>query len=268
MKKKIIKIRSKLFGAFLVSLFFLNHCKSDQRIVREIPKGIDFTIYTERASIPLHPEGTEDSAQMSLAVDLLYLSDPLQALVQTLLYEGTDPHAYKTRLIASYEQQYFEMRDTQKEYAELSLHWEYTETVSLDNPLPELLVISRNREYYLGGAHGMREKQYFILDRDEQKRCFLKDLLKADALPVLKQQIEGALRASSEIAPDEPLSQGGFFEDTVEIPENCFLTAEGLGFHWNQYEIAPYARGPIEVLIPYSAIKDILSEQLKDRIGF
>jgi hypothetical protein len=267
MKKYIIKNMSKLFGALLVSLFCLNQCKSEQRIVREIPKGIDFTIYTERAVIPLHPEGTGDSAQMSLAVDLLYLSDPLQELVQTLLYEGTDPHAYKNRLIASYEHQYSEMRDTQTEYAE-SLNWEYTETVSLDNPLPKLLVISRNREYYVGGAHGTREKQYFILDRDEQKRCFLKDLIKADALPVLNQQIEEALRVSSGIAPDEPLSQRGFFKDTVEIPENCFLTAEGLGFHWNQYEIAPYVRGPIEVLIPYSEIKAILSEKLKDLIGF
>jgi hypothetical protein len=262
-------MRKNVFGGLLlIGLFSLSHCKNEPSVTKEPPKGTSFNIYTEQRVIPLYPDaaGTGNKPQMTLSIDIFYPPDPLKQIVQELLYGGQAPDVYRDNLIASYENQYFEMRDVQS--GEMSLNWEYTETIRLDAPLSKIMMLSRNREYYVGGAHGMREKQYFVIDTDGQKQLRLEDLIKTDAFPALNSRIEGELRVFSGIAPDEPLSQGGFFEDRVGIPENCFLTAEGLGFHWDQYEIAPYFMGPIEVLLPYGNIKDLLSERLNKLLVF
>jgi hypothetical protein len=74
----------------------------------------------------------------------------------------------------------------------------------------------------------------------------------------LRRMLESELRDHFEIAPGTPLSEGGLFTELPELTENCFLTTEGLVFHWDPYEIAPYSFGPVEVIIPYDELEEIL----------
>jgi hypothetical protein len=79
--------------------------------------------------------------------------------------------------------------------------------------------------------------------------------------------VEEALRDQAGLKQGEPLQTGGFFEDTVTAPDNFFLAEPGLGFHWDPYEIAPYAAGPVEVIIPYNRIGSLLSSRGAVLIG-
>ena len=47
-----------------------------------------------------------------------------------------------------------------------------------------------------------------------------------------------------------------FPEDKFELNKNYGFKKEGIVFYYNNYEIAPYAAGPTEVLIPYNELKD------------
>jgi hypothetical protein len=129
-----------------------------------------------------------------------------------------------------------------------------------------LLVIHRFRYEYTGGAHGNYGTEYFVIDPVAAKRLILDDMVKTEARPIILAQIEEALRNMQELKDGEPLTQGGFFEDFVNIPENFFLSSEGLGFHWDPYEIAPYVFGPIEVILPYEKITNCLTEKGKSLV--
>jgi hypothetical protein len=71
--------------------------------------------------------------------------------------------------------------------------------------------------------------------------------------------MEDALRDYSKLSPGEPLSAGYYFDNSVEVPANFFLGPEGVGFHWDPYEIAPYAVGPVEVVVPYNQLQGLLT---------
>jgi hypothetical protein len=41
----------------------------------------------------------------------------------------------------------------------------------------------------------------------------------------------------------------------LTINDNFYISEKGIGFFYNEYDIAPYVMGPTEVLVPYEAIK-------------
>ncbi|MHB9293569.1 hypothetical protein Holit_02695 [Hollandina sp. SP2] len=229
-------------------------------------KGPRFLSHTEQRILPLYPDQGERSPRMTVSITVLESSGALEQFIQEFLYDGLNPQAYTERLITEYADQYFAMRNSpmlSDEYGEqfpASLNWEYTETWEASSPGSQVSVISRNLEYYLGGAHGMREKRYLVISQDTHRvqRLTLADIIEPASWPLVEALIAQALRIEANLEPDAPLSQGGFFEDTVEVPENFFLTPQGLGFHWDPYEIAPYVMGSIEVLLPYEQIQDML----------
>ena len=49
-----------------------------------------------------------------------------------------------------------------------------------------------------------------------------------------------------------------FADDTFQLNKNYGFRKEGIVFYYNNYEIAPYAAGPSEVLIPYERIREWL----------
>ncbi|MDR1948710.1 MAG: RsiV family protein [Spirochaetaceae bacterium] len=230
----------------------------------ESSKGsIPFQLHVKETSIPLFPKQGAASPRLSFSLVLLEFprQDALEELLETIFYDGIDPQGYGTKLINQHKPDYLDMVRIAEEHPDIpseSLNWEYGEVLAVSFPTSSLAVISRSREYYLGGAHGMREKKYAVIDIKENRQLNIENLLKRGAKATLQQRLEAELRAITNLEGTAPLSEGGFFEDTVEIPENFFLSSEGLGFHWDPYEIAPYVMGPIEVFLPAENVRDLL----------
>jgi hypothetical protein len=179
-------------------------------------------------------------------------------LVREAVFNGLDAETYGENLIAEQRANYREAgRSAEDGVSGGSWNWEYAETVE-GAKTDEYLAVSREREYYQGGAHGMREKRYFMFDTENGARLSLDDVVRGDGRARLRALIAGRLRDHAGIGQDAPLTQGGFFSDEAEVTENFFLTPSGVGFHWDPYEIAPYVMGGIEVIIPYTELKDIL----------
>ncbi|QCR23157.1 DUF3298 and DUF4163 domain-containing protein [Pontibacter sp. SGAir0037] len=111
---------------------------------------------------------------------------------------------------------------------------------------------------YLGGAHGnpTRILQSFdstghLLSLPEM----VNDTVKLQALA--EQQFR---QVRKEMVGDMPLSEAGLFitGNTLPLPQNYALTAEGLQLYYNPYEIGPYAMGATELLLPYNFLKGLL----------
>jgi len=55
-------------------------------------------------------------------------------------------------------------------------------------------------------------------------------------------------------------SEAGFYfeQDIFTLTDNFAITKEGLKFVYNPYEVAPYAFGQQEIIIPYTSLKEVI----------
>jgi hypothetical protein len=245
----------------LIATVLSASCRSGPGAAGEAPEISTFTIEDT-----ISPDETGAAApRMRISLSIPVLSGPgdtgtIQQLVQNALYQGMDPQAYAGALIADFKSQY---HATWEEYGdsqspEGGFNWEYAETWESPVNTPLLLVLSREKEYYLGGAHGMREQLWLVLDRGASKPVALQDVVVEEKQGFLAAAAREALREKAGLEKGEALSQGGYYEDFALTENFCFLPG-GMGLHWNPYEIAPYSQGPVDIIIPYRSIRDLLT---------
>lgn len=95
---------------------------------------------------------------------------------------------------------------------------------------------------YSGGAHGNRQVIVGTFDRATGRRLTVRDLIPAER----REQVLKSLRQKVV----ERLGGEDKLQGEVTLTENCCLGADGLHFVYNEYEVACYAEGMIEVIIP------------------
>lgn len=95
---------------------------------------------------------------------------------------------------------------------------------------------------YCGGAHGNRQVTVGTFDRATGRRLTARDLVPAErrdeVLRCLRQKVVSRLGGEDKLL------------DEVTLTDNCCLATDGLRFVYNEYEVACYAEGMIEVVIP------------------
>ncbi len=112
---------------------------------------------------------------------------------------------------------------------------------------------------YTGGAHGSYRVTYTNIDLNDLVTLSEEDLFKPDYYKPLTDKIVGNLMKQFNAPEPDSLLMHGFFTVDDIVPNNNFwLDDKGIHYAYNQYEIAPYAMGVIEVTVPYSDLQDIL----------
>ncbi|WP_421877694.1 DUF3298 domain-containing protein [Marinoscillum sp.] len=122
----------------------------------------------------------------------------------------------------------------------------------------EVVSLAIKTSGYTGGAHSNSFVEYLTLSESSKKPLELKDIVKNEKK--LKQIAEQAFRSHYDIAEEQSFSDFGFTFQNNEfaLPETIGLTQQGLVLYYNSYEIAAYAKGPTELVIPFDQIADIL----------
>ncbi len=134
--------------------------------------------------------------------------------------------------------------------------WHYTADVSVEILADTLISLSIQEEYYTGGAHGGYGTYFINISPKTGAEITLDDVLKSGYNEVLRNLGEKVFRKVREI-PDTASLNENYFEfpdDRFELNQNFGFKKEGIVFFYNSYEIAPYAAGPTEVLIPYEEL--------------
>ncbi|MDR0375509.1 MAG: RsiV family protein [Treponema sp.] len=209
---------------------------------------------------------------MKISLNLLEFTenDGLRDCMRRVLYEDSSPAIYADSLIAALEENYAATAGLWEEFnTAASFNWEYRESVEAADG-GRVAQIKRTRFAFTGGAHGNQTEEFFVFDKDGKTPNYvlLSDIILPDAQTALLRIIESRLRTDAGLSVEDPLSANGFFDDAVEMPSQVFIAGEGaplgVGFHWNPYEIAPYARGYVETVVPYEAIQDMLTDYGKE----
>lgn len=125
---------------------------------------------------------------------------------------------------------------------------------------------------FTGGAHPNTFETYTSLYLTTGRPVALDDLLVAGNRERLLEIAERRFRQVRGLAADEDLGEAGFWfsggpggdsgdsgEVTFELTDNFALTADGLLFHYNPYDIAPYALGPTTLEIARAELDGAVS---------
>ena len=131
---------------------------------------------------------------------------------------------------------------------------------------PRYLSLSLNGEVYTGGAHGMNNQYFLNFDPQTGKYLTLSELIKEEKQEQLVSIAEEKFRKAYQLSAEKSLNEAGGFmfpDDRFVLTENFALSDSALLFHYNSYEIAPYALGQTDIVILYDEIRDLLIGNLR-----
>ncbi len=136
--------------------------------------------------------------------------------------------------------------------------WQVESTADTTFSNPNLLTVRFDSYAYTGGAHPNSTVSFYTFNRRTGRSLTLSDLV-ADTT-ALRGIVERTFRTNQNLKPGESLDERGYFlqNGCLPFPANVGLGRKGMIFLYNPYEVAAYAVGPIELIVPYAQLKDVL----------
>ncbi|MDR0584032.1 MAG: RsiV family protein [Treponema sp.] len=230
-----------------------------------LPNG--YTLRRSTSSVPLAEKQTRDDPRLNISFIFLEPKKPDREaeFLKGLLYSGNSAKQYQNALAGEYQDMY---RQDPPEAVSGSLpaDWEYRENLAVRGMGESGVTLARKKYVYTGGTHGMQTTTYYVIDREALTVLKLPDFFRDPQGAELRALVMEELRLYSGLEPDRPLSEGIFFRDEPEISSNFFVTEEGLGLHWNPYDIAPYSEGSVEITLPWRTLRPLLKQEAMERL--
>ncbi|MEN8788152.1 MAG: DUF3298 domain-containing protein [Flavobacteriaceae bacterium] len=154
----------------------------------------------------------------------------------------------------------FEM--LQLEFPDETVPWEANIEAIVTFENKDLLSIGLNSYIFTGGAHGYGATRFLNFKKKSGQEVDNSELFKNHKKFV--EFAETQFRIQQNIPPDQPINSTGFMFERNEfyLPENIGFAENGLKLLYNPYEVASYADGTIELLLPYKDIEKYINVKL------
>ncbi len=122
---------------------------------------------------------------------------------------------------------------------------------------PDVTTLDITENAYTGGAHPNSRRRLVSFDVSTGQLLGADDL--TTDIAELTSLVENQLRIDRGLEPGADLEAAGFWfpEEGFSLPDNIGIVEDGLLFHWDPYEIAPYSMGPIDVMVPAGNLADV-----------
>ncbi len=194
-------------------------------------------------------ETEKESALDSINTDILHdvLANPADSILPKSAEE------YADRFVTNYQ-------NFKNDFPDDTIPWTEERRMEVASDTNNVLGLEFSVTSYTGGAHPMSVTDYSNYDLIDGHRLALGDLFIAGYESELNKQAEPYFRKARDIAPTDSLAAAGFWfsDGTFEVNDNFLISADGLTFTFNPYEVAPYAMGPTTFTVPYSALTGII----------
>ncbi|MDG1571655.1 DUF3298 domain-containing protein [Robiginitalea sp. M366] len=180
-----------------------------------------------------------------------------EEVIAWLDYRETNSAATIEEAISGFGESY---RELAAAFPEETMGWEATIEGLVQYESAALLTLSLDGYVFTGGAHGLSHRILLNFDKGRAEELDAEDLLLDPA--GFRELAESAFRATYGIGAEAPINSTGFmFEgDRFHLPENFGFLPEGVLLYYNPYEVASFADGPLEVLIPFDQAIPYLTE--------
>ncbi len=146
---------------------------------------------------------------------------------------------------------------TKAEMPDYGMGWYYKADARALFVTDSLISIQADADVFTGGAHGMFSTTFINVNAKTGAPYLLDSFLKPGYQSLLNQLGEEEFRKENDMADTTTLDGAGFefAENRFQLNENYGFRKEGIVFVFNSYEIAAYAVGPTEIIIPYEKLK-------------
>jgi hypothetical protein len=239
-------------------------------VSEKYPEGsVEMNVYFQKAVMPLVKKPGSPFAGIQLGLLLPGESaNPLisDSLIHLMLVKFTGKQVRITqpeKLLDGMKQVYFENYLSTNEgiynaSMASSFNWQSLKFVHILMNGSHILSFYIDHYAFTGGAHGLQTRQFTMVNLWTGKEIGLKDVFKENSEAQLSSIISDRIHGMNHLPTSQSLKDAGFFTDPVKPTDNFYITGEGIGFFYNQYDIAPYASGSIDVFIPFRELKDVL----------
>ena len=116
---------------------------------------------------------------------------------------------------------------------------------------------------YLGGAHPFTATRPFTYDLRHGVVLTPANMFVAGSDSAVMDVIKSSLARQFNVSVNN-LDKAGIFADQLTYPGKPYIANNSVVFHYNPYDIAPYASGAIDVIVYPYEIDSILTPEVKD----
>jgi hypothetical protein len=122
---------------------------------------------------------------------------------------------------------------------------------------------------YTGGAHGMNTRLLQTFHIKTGKPIELEDIISSGNKDKFLTIADSIFRHSKTLSSREDLNKTGYYfkSNKFELNANFMFTNNGIEFHYNPYEIAPYVMGATTIVIPYECVRKLLTPSIRKDIS-
>jgi len=133
---------------------------------------------------------------------------------------------------------------------------------------PMVLTVKLYLSSYLGGAHDNYQTKLLNFQLETGKLLNMNDIIKNTEFVDFIQYAEFKFRESEQLFEENTLNSYGynFEENKFRLPENFGFTKTGLLLHYNHNEIAPFAKGYFEILLPFNEVSRFLKSNIVESV--
>ncbi len=122
----------------------------------------------------------------------------------------------------------------------------------------QTLSFSLDDESFTGGAHPNSNTYFFNFETNTLEAIQLSDFINPIMMARLNYIADTIFRKQEGLSADQALTDYTFEDGRFKLNNNFLIQENGLKFWYNNYEIRPYAFGPLELIIPFKEINDLL----------
>ena len=273
MKTRFLK---GIFSLFVLSVF----CISCNNVAGNSENEVEYDSIVVNQTYHLlnNPDNPNCDFHISFTYPKSADADLLKAMQQFFVgsyfgdtYENVSPEEAVTQYTKEYIDAYKELEVDFKEELKrsskdspVSAWFSYYETSSNEIKYNKygLVCTSIYFENYTGGAHGSHSLTHHIFSMETAKRLTEEDIFVEDYQEPLSKIIVSHLVKENKAASAKELEDMGFFSVDEIFPNDNFLIDDtGITYTFNEYEIAPYSAGRINVHIPFDELDTILKKE-------
>lgn len=183
-----------------------------------------------------------------------------EELISVLKFNEEDTITTAAQAAASFNNSYQQMV---KEFGTFAAPWEATIIGKRNFESETLISLVIDSDTYTGGAHGYHSKVFLNFDKKTGKElepyALFRDLEGFSALAEIE------FRTAYEIPLDGDINATGFMfpNDNFSLPEALGFVNNGVQLHYNPYDVASYADGPLVLTIPFTKTNPYLKESYR-----
>jgi len=249
----------KYISTLIISLFVLinlNSCSSDKQTSN------NYLHFEKKTIEEQYGICKEDSACGKINIEYPIFSDNNKKVDDTINSDITKSISvfYDAKTIEETSKKFIkEYSDFINEFPDApSNRWYMNMIYTVNNNTEKVLALKFYTEGYTGGAHGFRMTTYTNYNPKTGEKLKLSDVVTdVDKVTAIAKDV---LIKDYKLDANKSLNDQGFWfvDDIFKLNDNFEVSPKGITFHYNQYDIAPYSMGPIEINIPMNKLEGLM----------